>query len=127
MERSLITLFLLIFLSVCLNVVAQLLLKIGMTKIGHFDFTLANLWPIGWKVATNLPIVIGLTIYVASVTIWLMVLSRSDVSFAYPLSSLGYVLTAIAAAMLLGEQVTVLRMAGILFIVLGVFLVARTA
>jgi len=48
------------------------------------------------------------------------------VSYAYPLISLGYVFTAILAWVLIGEALTTTRMAGILIICLGVFLVARS-
>jgi multidrug transporter EmrE-like cation transporter len=54
-------------------------------------------------------------------------LSRVPVSVAYPLLSLGYVVNAIAAQMLFGEAVTLQRWIGIGFIVLGVWLVARSA
>ncbi len=127
MERAMTPVYLLILLAVCINVAAQLLLKMGMARIGHFDFVMENIWPIGWKIATNWQILLGLCCYVGSVVVWMMVLSRSDVSFAYPMSSLGYILTALAACFMLGEQVTLLRLGGIMLIIGGVFLVARSA
>ena len=118
--------FALILLGVLLNAGAQLLLKAGMMQIGHFDFTLANAWPIGWKVAQNIPIISGLTLYVISVVVWLLVLSRVPVSFAYPMLSIGYILNAIAAFYLFGEPLTSLRMLGIFVIISGVYLVAQS-
>ncbi len=126
MERS-VTLVLLILLSICINVSAQLLLKVGMARIGHFEFAPENIWPIGWKVATSLPVIAGLALYVASVTVWLLVLSRAEVGFAYPMGSLGYLLTALAGWWLLGETMSWLRFSGIVCIIFGVFLVAKTA
>ena len=118
--------FALILLGVLLNAGAQLLLKAGMMQIGHFDFTLANAWPIGWKVAQNIPIISGLTLYVISVVVWVLVLSRVPVSFAYPMLSIGYILNAIAAFYLFGEPLTSLRMLGIFVIISGVYLVAQS-
>lgn len=117
----------LLLLGVCMNAGAQLLLKAGMNQIGHFEFTTANAWPIGLKVATNLPILSGLTTYVLSVALWLLVLSRVQVSLAYPMISIGYILNAVFAYYFFGEPVTSMRMLGILIIMTGVFLVARSA
>ena len=64
--------------------------------------------------------------YAASLVVWIVGLSRVPVSVAYPLLSLGYIINAIAAHYLLGEAVTPARWLGIGFIVLGVWLVARS-
>src|SRR5579885_905918 len=69
----------LIFLAVCINVTAQMLLKAGMQRIGHFDFYLENVLPVSMKVVTSLPIFLGMCCYVASVVVWMMVLSRAEV------------------------------------------------
>ena len=68
----------------------------------------------------------GLACYVVSVVLWIVALSRVEVSIAYPMLSIGYVVNAIAAYYLLGEQVTPLRFAGIGVIIVGVFIVARS-
>jgi multidrug transporter EmrE-like cation transporter len=115
----------LIMVGVLLNAAAQLLLKAGMNRIGHFDFSAANLVPIGWKVATNPPIIAGLTCYVVSVVVWLLALSRVDVSYAYPMLSVGYIVNAIAAWYLFGEILSPMKLAGIFVIILGVFLISR--
>lgn len=118
--------FALILLGVMLNASAQLLLKGGMSQIGHFDFTLANAIPIGMKVAANPPIITGLFMYVMSVVVWLLVLSRVQVSFAYPMLSIGYIVNALAAYYFFGEPLTSIRMLGIFIIIGGVYLVAQS-
>ncbi len=118
--------FLLVLAGVLLNAVAQLLLKAGANAVGHFEFTAANAIPVGLKLATQPPIVGGLACYVVSVVVWIMVLSRVEVSIAYPLLSLGYVVNAVAAHYLFGEAVTPLRVAGIFVIIVGVVMVARS-
>lgn len=115
----------LLLCGVLLNASAQLFLKFGMDRIGEFSFTLANIWPIGWKVATNYFVILGLMCYVISVVVWLMVLSRVPVGVAYPMVSIGYIVTAIAGYFLLGETLTATRIAGIFVIILGVYLVAK--
>ncbi len=118
--------FLLVLAGVLLNAVAQLLLKAGANAVGHFEFTAANAIPVGLKLATQPPIVGGLACYVVSVVVWIMALSRVEVSIAYPLLSLGYVVNAVAAHYLFGEAVTPLRVAGIFVIIVGVVMVARS-
>jgi multidrug transporter EmrE-like cation transporter len=119
--------FALILCGVLLNAAAQLLLKAGMSQIGHFDFSLANAMPIGLKVMGNPPIISGLFLYVMSVGVWLLVLSRVQVSFAYPMLSIGYVVNAVAAYYFFGEPLTSLRVLGIFIIIAGVYLVAQTS
>ena len=74
-------------ITVLLNAVAQLLLKAGTRTIGHFEFSLANVWPVGWSLATNPYIFGGLSCYAVSVVIWILALSRVEVSLAYPMLS----------------------------------------
>ena len=64
--------------------------------------------------------------YVGSMIIWLMVLSRSSVSIAYPMSSLGYITSAVAAYYFLGEDLSVVRLVGIFVILVGVYIVAKS-
>lgn len=116
----------LLLTGVFLNACAQLLLKFGVDKIGHFSFSFSHLWPVAWKLATNYFIILGLACYVISVIVWLMVLSRVPVGLAYPMVSIGYIITAIAGYFLLGESLTVTRVTGILVIIIGVYLVARS-
>jgi drug/metabolite transporter (DMT)-like permease len=71
-------------------------------------------------------IVGGLACYVVSVVVWIVGLSRVPVSIAYPMLSLGYVINAIAAYYIFGETVTLGRWLGIGFIIVGVWLVARS-
>ncbi|ALP62889.1 MULTISPECIES: SMR family transporter [Paraburkholderia] len=115
-----------ILAGVALNATAQLLLKAGTNAIGHFDFTMANVLPIGWRIATQPPIVAGLACYVLSVVVWIVGLSRVDVSIAYPMLSLGYVVNAFAAWYLFGEVLSAQRLIGIGVILVGVVLVARS-
>jgi multidrug transporter EmrE-like cation transporter len=118
--------FSLVMLGVLLNAAAQLLLKAGTNTVGQFEFSGANILPIGMKFALEPHILGGLTCYVVSVVVWIMALSRVEVSIAYPMLSVGYVVNAIAAWYLFGEQVTLERMVGIGIIILGVFVVARS-
>lgn len=116
----------LIVTGVLLNACAQALLKAGVNTIGHFEFSLANAWPVGTQLALQPHILGGLFCYVVSVGVWIMALSRVPVSVAYPMLSIGYVINAAVAALWLGEALSVSRMVGIGIIILGVLVVARS-
>ncbi|HKC42934.1 MAG TPA: EamA family transporter [Burkholderiales bacterium] len=117
---------LLLLLGVTLNAVAQLLLKAGTNAVGRFEFSAANAVPVGFKLATEPHILGGIACYVVSVVVWILALSRVEVSIAYPMLSIGYVLNALAAWYWLGEAVTPARLAGIGIIIVGVYIVARS-
>jgi len=97
-----------------------------MNQIGEFSFSMTNILPIGWQVMTNLYVIAGLICYVISVIVWLLVLSRMEVSIAYPMVSIGYIVNAFAAYYLFAEDLTLTKVLGIGIIIIGVFLVART-
>ncbi len=116
----------LIMLDVALNVTGQLSLKHGMSKLGNFALSISTLPPVFVQAAFNPYVLLGLVCYGLGFLVWLVVLAKAEVSYAYPLISLGYVLTAILARLLIGEAVNLTRMTGILIICAGVFLVARS-
>ncbi len=118
--------FSLILLGVLLNAVAQLLLKAGTNAVGRFEFSFDNLLPVGMKFAFEPHIAGGITCYVVSVVVWIMALSRVEVSIAYPMLSLGYILNAAAAWYFFGEAVSVMRLTGMGIIIIGVYIVARS-
>ena len=114
--------------GVLLNAVAQLLLKAGASSAGHI--TLAAGSPALWRTAAGLaqhPAILGgLACYAVSVLVWIVALSRVEVSIAYPMLSIGYVLNALLAWWLFGEDLNAQRWLGIGVIVVGVVLVARS-
>ncbi len=121
------TSFSLILTGVLLNAAAQLLLKAGVTRVGEFQFSLDNAAPMGFKLLSQWPIIGGLACYGISVVVWIMALSRVPVSVAYPMLSIGYIVNAFAAYWLFGESLNAQKLIGIGVIVIGVYLVARSA
>jgi multidrug transporter EmrE-like cation transporter len=118
--------FALILTGVMLNAVAQLLLKAGVQPLGELSVGLHNLLPTTIKVLMQWPIVAGLACYVISVGVWIVGLSRVEVSLAYPMLSLGYVVNALAAWWLFGEALGPMRWAGMMLILAGVLVMSRS-
>jgi multidrug transporter EmrE-like cation transporter len=118
--------FALLVTGVLLNAAAQLFLKAGTNATGVLSLTRE-----GWAgtlagMATQPFFLAGVACYGVSLVVWILGLSRVPVSMAYPLLSIGYVLNAVAAHYLFGEAVSASRWLGIGFIVVGVWLVARS-
>ena len=118
--------FALALLGIALSTAAQFSLKAGMSTtavkaiLAH-PFTLRT----GLTIFTDKYILGGLALYGLGAVVWLGVLSRWDVSKAYPLVGLGFVFT-IAIGLMIGEQVTLPRILGVLLICSGVVLIGRT-
>ena len=116
----------LVLAAIVLGTCAQLLLKAGTNAVGAFAFSLDNAVPVGIRLALDPRILGGAGCYAVSLAIWIMALSRVEVSVAYPMLSIGFALNAVLAWWLLGESVTPMRMLGIGIIIAGVWLVARS-
>jgi drug/metabolite transporter (DMT)-like permease len=117
-----------ILVSVGLAAVAQLMLKTGMN---HVNDQLAparfGLDGASMRVLVAQPYVwAGLFLFGLSALVWLAVLSRASLSFAYPFAALTYVLILLFDAFVLHETVPPLRWGGVAFIAIGIFLISRT-
>ncbi len=112
--------------GVLLNAGAQLLLKAGTNALGVITLTRENWFDTFWRMATQGHFVLGVFTYMVSLVVWIKVLSLEHFTIAYPMLSLGYIVNAIAAHYLFGEAVSASRWLGIGFIIVGVWLVARS-
>ena len=116
--------YLLIVSSVLLNCIAQVLMRCGMLSVGSVTLkTLANNL---LNIATNYYIWAAMICFCGSVVLWLIVLSKLPVSFAYPWQSLGIVITALLGYSLLGERFDLLKVIGIVLIGIGIVVLSRS-
>jgi multidrug transporter EmrE-like cation transporter len=79
-----------------------------------------------WTMVSNLWLWMAMICYAVSILLWMAVLSKVEVSFAYPFLSIGYVVAALVGYQFFGESLSLTRIAGILVICLGVFLISRS-
>ena len=117
--------FSLIIIGVLLNAVAQLALKAGVRDLGPIGLRMDQVLPTSARLMSEPYLWVGLFLYGISVVVWILALSRVDVSIAYPMLSLGYVVNAFAAYWLFGEMLTPMRLAGIGIIIVGVYVLTR--
>jgi drug/metabolite transporter (DMT)-like permease len=126
-RKSVLILF--ILLSVGLAATAQLTLKYGVdrvTKHGHSGIVLSEPVTSVLRVAREPYVWLGLVLFAISAAVWIVVLSRVSLSFAYPFAALTYVIILVFDRFILKVDVPGLRWAGVLLIVTGIILVSRT-
>ncbi|MBH1393255.1 SMR family transporter [Stenotrophomonas maltophilia] len=115
-----------ILLSVALNAAAQLLLRQGMPQVALTtnEGGLA-LFSSALKIVINPWVFSGLVCFAGSLVVWMYVLSKVQVSFAYPFNSVGYVIVVAAAYFVFREPISAMKLLGVGLICLGVFLVTK--
>jgi multidrug transporter EmrE-like cation transporter len=122
-------LILFILISVLLAATAQLTLKYGVdrvTKHGHSGIVLSEPVTSALRVAREPFIWAGLVLFAVSAAVWIVVLSRVSLSFAYPFAALTYVIIIIFDRVILKVDVPGLRWLGVFMIVTGIVLISRT-
>ncbi|MCC6167820.1 MAG: multidrug resistance protein [Caldilineaceae bacterium] len=115
----------LILLSVATGVAGQTVLKLGVSHPGASDAT-ANLFSLIALIMRSPLVLLGLLLYGVGALAWIAVLARLDLSMAYPFLALNFVLVTLVSRLVLGETVPAMRWMGILVIVSGILLVARS-
>ncbi|MGW8228790.1 MAG: SMR family transporter [Gammaproteobacteria bacterium] len=116
----------LIITGVLLNAIAQLALKASVRQMGEIKLSMVGAWPVTQQLMLEPALWLGLFCYGISVIIWILALSRVDVSIAYPMLSIGYIVNALFAWLLFGEALTLERLVGIGVIIVGVYILARS-
>jgi drug/metabolite transporter (DMT)-like permease len=118
-------LLLLIVFSVACSSVAQILLRTGMAQpLVSQAIAERDVLGIALRIGLNPWVIGGLGLYFFGALVWLFVLAQAEASFAYPFVGIGFVFTLLLGATLLGESVTMLKVAGTLLVSIGIFLIA---
>jgi len=118
--------FLLLLFAISLSVTGEFLLKAGMNQVGMLSLTPKGFISGLLRAFSNPRILAGFAFLFSGSLIWLAVLSRADLSWAYPLLSLGYLFVVLTSWFFLGEAFSLLRLLGTVFICLGVLLIFRS-
>lgn len=115
----------LILISVVLGALGQVILKLGSNKLGAISLSLSTLATSITRLLKTPEIVIGLILFGTSFLLWIKVLSRSELSYAYPMVSIGYILVVILSYFLLDESFSWNKLMGIVIIVAGVWFINK--
>ena len=115
----------LILISVLLNCAAQIFMRKGMLVNGEVE-GMGNLLAAIPHMLTNIYLWGAMVCYAVSIVVWMVVLSKVEVSYAYPFLSIGYVLSAVVGYFWFAESITPVRIWGIIVICVGVILISRS-
>lgn len=110
-------------ISICLGATAQVVLKKGVQAVGRIS--IETLIPNIGNILLSPYIISGIILYGSSLIVWLIVLSRMELSRAYPFVSLGYIITFIFGIVLLDEKMSQYKIFGLMFIVAGIFIMSQ--
>lgn len=114
---------LLLIPAILSSTTGQLFLKLGMTQVGDFDFTLSAIMATLPHVLLNPFIWLGFIGFGGGTVFWLGVISRAPLSLAYPILALSYFVVVVESALILGEQVNLMHLIGVGIIFVGVVVV----
>lgn len=113
--------FVLILTSIIMGAAGQILLKMGANKLGSIDTSLGGLF----SIFKNFYIWIGLTLFGLSFLLWVMILTKNDLSYVYPMVSISYIVIILASKFLFNEPFTLNKIIGIIAIISGVFIINK--
>ena len=116
---------LLVLSGVLFNAFAQLALKSGANRIVSFNDKTGFYESI--MSAMNFPIFLGLTFYAISVILWIIALTKVQVSIAYPMLSIGYVVVTMLGYILYNEPITPYKIFALAVIIFGVYLISKAS
>jgi drug/metabolite transporter (DMT)-like permease len=104
---------------------AQLILKKGMTEVGQIPSHLNYLVPFFIKTLSNVKVIASVILTFTSSLSWMAALSKLDLSYAYPITALTFVIVLIFSKFLFNEHITLTRWVGVLVIWIGIFIATR--
>ena len=114
-----------ILISVCAIVAGQLCMKKALNDLGDIDFA-SSFFFAYLKIFMSPFVIISISLYIIGALFWLYVLSKVDLSYAYPFMGLTFVLVAISSSIFLGEYISLRRWIGIIVICLGIFFISKS-
>lgn len=118
--------FLLIAVSIVTSVAGQTVIKLGVSAPPTAARMGSGVPGLVTAILTSPLLLAGLVLYGVGALAWIAVLSRLNLSTAYPFLALNFVLIALVSRFFLGEEIPILRWIGIGCIVVGILFVARS-
>jgi len=124
-EGVVFTLFLIALTSVC-DTINQLFLKSAVNSLVAPSGSIIRVLKFIFRLILIPRVWVSFLFSIISLCIWLFVLSRADLSFAFSADSMHYIFIAVVSRFVLKEKVGVKRWLGIIFIILGITIISFT-
>ena len=124
MKQTMFFIIFLIFLTDICDTISQLLLKSAINSLDLHINTVRKVIRLMIRLVLNPRVLVGLVFSALSLFIWLFVLTKSDLNFAFSMDSMRYILIALASVFVLKEKISIVRWLGIFAVVCGIAIVA---
>ena len=105
------------------DTISQLILKSSINKIDWHVNSVKKALYLVWQLIKIPRVWLGFFLSGVSLLFWLFVLSRTDLSLAFSLDSMRYIMIALASVIFLKEKGSLTRWLGIVYVVFGIILV----
>jgi drug/metabolite transporter (DMT)-like permease len=113
-----------LLIGLVLEAIGVIFLSSGLKDVdGVRQVTFGEIWRVAKSGVTNPKILVGVLFMAIFFSALLYLLSQRDVSLIWPLTALGFVITTFAAKVILHEQISTWRWAGVALIVIGAGLI----
>ena len=116
--------FAVVFASVSLSALAQTAFKIGVSRVEIASS--ASLLGKAIAFVFSPYVLLGLSLYAVGTVLWLFALRQLDLSLVYPFVAMSFVMVTASGALFLGETISMTRLVGLCFVILGLIVMART-
>lgn len=124
MRQNLFFVIFLIFLTDLCDTVSQLLLKSAINSLDLHINTVGKVIRLMVRLIMAPRVLAGFVFSALSLFVWLFVLTKSDLNFAFSMDSMRYILIALASVFVLKEKIGILRWIGIFSVICGIVIVA---
>lgn len=116
-----------IFLSISFSVASQLIIKWKMSAFNFSDYeTMTDKFIFAFSMLVNPYIMISIVFTLLSGVTWMIAMTKFEISYAYPFTLLGLVFVTIFSVIFFGEIINITKIIGILFVLVGVFIISRS-
>ena len=118
--------FLAVFLNDAIDAFAQVLMKKGIVGAAVSSWNLSELLSFVMQNAVSPLVIAGIILYALNFCLWIIILTKIDLSLAVPLGSTTYALIPLAAVVFLHEKISMMGTAGILCVILGILVLSKS-
>lgn len=119
--------YIVLLIGLCFEAFGNVMLRKGMKEVGEVtSFSIPALFQVFIKGVTNITVITGVALDALFFACLLIALSWGEVTVVLPLTAFGYVMTAVVAQYILHENLTALRWAGTIAIVIGCILIGKS-
>jgi len=116
-----------LFLAISFGVVSQLIIKWKMSEYKFDDYmTIYDKFLFAFSMLLNPYIILALIFTLLAGITWMIAMTKFDISYAYPFTTLGFVFVFIFSVILFNEPVNFYKIVGLFFIIVGLIISSRS-